>query len=103
MEHENNMQEIASELKNATYDEIDEVVKKWFDKTRTEGMKLGEKVIAAGIFGALQKHLNKQSPSLRDHERCIRDIRKIIAVQLAKQNDAEETVTEEATNDGTTE
>ena len=95
MEHENNMAEIASELKNATEEEITEVVKKWFEQTRTDGMKLGAKFIAAGVFGAIQKHLNKQNPSLRDYERCMKDIRKIIAVQLTKQNEIEEVTKQE--------
>jgi hypothetical protein len=95
MEHENNMTEIASELKNATEEEITEVVQKWFEQTRTDGMKLGAKFIAAGVFGALQKHLNKQNPSLRDYERCMKDIRKIIAVQLTKQNETEEATKQE--------
>lgn len=95
MEHENNMAEIASELKNATEEEITEVVQKWFEQTRTDGMKLGAKFIAAGVFGAIQKHLNKQNPSLRDYERCMKDIRKIIAVQLTKQNETEEVTKQE--------
>lgn len=95
MEHENNMAEIASELKNATEEEITEVVQKWLEQTRTDGMKLGAKFIAAGVFGAIQKHLNKQNPSLRDYERCMKDIRKIIAVQLTKQNETEEVTKQE--------
>lgn len=90
MEQDNNMKEIASELKNANEEEITDVIKKWFEQTRTDGMKLGAKLIAASVFGALQKHLNKQSPSLRDYERCVKDIRKIIAVQLTRQNETEE-------------
>lgn len=89
MEQENNMKEIASELKNASEEEITEVIKKWFEQTRTDGMKLGAQFISAGIFGAMQKHLNKPSPSLRDYERCIKDLRKIIAVQLPKKNEIE--------------
>ena len=84
MEHENNMAEIASELKNATEEEITEVVQKWFEQTRTDGMKLGAKFIAAGVFGAIQKHLNTVHPSLRSYERCIKDVQKIINVPLAK-------------------
>lgn len=95
MEHENNMAEIASELKNATEEEITEVAQKWFEQTRTDGMKLGAKFIAAGVFGAIHKHLNKQNPSLRDYERCMKDIRKIIAVQLTKQNETEEVTKQE--------
>lgn len=107
MAEENNMSEVISEIKSATEEEIREVIEKWFRKTRTDGMKLGAQLIAAGCFGAIQTNLNKTKPSLRDYERCIKDIRKIIAVQLTKQNDSEEVkadeVTEEISNDGTTE
>lgn len=107
MAEENNMSEVISEIKNATEEDIKEVVEKWFEKTRTDGMRLGAQFIAAGCFGAIQKNLNKAKPSLRDYERCIKDIRKIIAVQLSKQNNSEKTTTnevvEENTNDGTAE
>ena len=70
-------------------------------------MRLGAQFIAAACFGAIQKNLSKPKPSLRDYERCIKDIRKIIAVQLTKQNDAQETevneAMEETSNDRTAE
>lgn len=107
MAEENNMSEVISEIKNATENNIKKVVGDWFERTRTDGMKLGAKFIAAGVFGAIQKNLNKTKPSLRDYERCIKDIRKIIAVQLTKQNDLAgvETneVVEETIDDGATE
>lgn len=90
MAEENNMSEVVSELKSATEEEIKQVVEKWFEKTRMDGMKLGARFVAAGCFGAIQKNLNKPSPSLRDYKRCIEDIRKIIAVQMTKQNDSAE-------------
>ena len=107
MAEENNMSEVVSEIKNATEEDIKEVVEKWFEKTRMDGMRLGAQFIAAGCWGAIQKNLNKPNPSLRDHKRCIEDIRKIIAVQLHKKNESEETnateVVEDTTDDGATE
>ena len=42
-------------------------------------------------MGKIQKHLDKPGKaSLRDYERCIADIKKILAVQLTEQNDSEE-------------
>lgn len=102
-----NMSEVVDEIKNANEEELRKFIEGWYERTRTDGMRIGAKYIAAGIFGAIQVNLNKQRPSLRDYERCIKDIRKIIAVQLTRQNDSEKTVTEEVTeevaNDGTME
>ena len=104
MAEENNMSEVVSELQSATEEEIKEVVEKWFEKTRMDGMRLGAQFIAAGCWGAIQKNLSKQNPSLRDYKRCIEDIRKIIAVQLHKQNESNATeVVEDTTDDGATE
>lgn len=42
-------------------------------------------------MGKIQKHLDKPGKSsLRDYERCIADIKKILIVQLTQQNDSEE-------------
>lgn len=97
------IQEAANEIKNASTEELENVVTSWFEKTRTDGMKLGAKFISAAIFGAIQKHIKKKAkPSLRDYQRCIEEIIKIVAVQLAEQDDSEETV-EENEDDRTTE
>ena len=107
MAEEVKMSEVIDEIRNATEEEITEVIEDWFRKTRTDGMKLGAQFIAAGCFGAIQANLNKAKPSLRDYERCIKDIRKIIAVQLTKKDKTEEVdtneVVEEVANDGTAE
>lgn len=101
------MSEVIDEIKNATEEDITKVIEEWFRKTRTDGMKLGAQFIAAGCFGAIRANLNKPKPSLRDYERCIKDIRKIIAVQLSKKDKTEEVdtneVVEEVANDGTAE
>ena len=103
MAEENNMSEVISEIKNASEEDIKKVIENWFEKTRTDGMRLGAQFIAAGCWGAIQKNLNKPNPSLRDYKRCIEDIRKIIAVQLSKQNTKTNEVTEEKVDDGATE
>ena len=41
MAEENNMFEVISELKNATEEDIKETIEKWFEKTRTDGMRIG--------------------------------------------------------------
>lgn len=101
MAEEVKMSEVVDEIKNATEDELQKLIETWFERTRTDGMKLGAKYVALGIFGAIQKNLNKPKPSLRDYERCIKDIRKIISVPIAKQNEVSENndVPNEASND----
>ena len=101
------MSEVIDEIKNATEEEITEVIEDWFRKTRTDGMKLGAQFIAAGVMGAIRANLNKARPSLRDYERTIKDISKIIAVQLKPKNNSEKVdaneAVEEVANDGTAE
>lgn len=104
MTEEVKMSEVIDEIKNASEEEITEVIEDWFRKTRTDGMKLGAQFIAAGVWGAMQANLNKPKPSLRDYERFVKDVRKIIAVQLTKKDDINPNETaEEVANDGTAE
>lgn len=91
MAKETNIQEVVEEIKNADEETLRSTIEKWFESTRTEGMKIGAKFISAAIFGAIQKHTKKKSKvSLRDYERMTTEIVKIIAVQLTEQNDSEE-------------
>ena len=101
MAEETKVSEAMAEIKNANEDELRKVIYDWYERTRTDGMRIGAKMIAAAVFGAILNNLNKQRPSLRDYERCIKDIRKVIDVLLTQQNDSE--VTEEVNNDGTAE
>ena len=105
-----NMEEVISEVKEATTDELKALIEGWFEKTRTDGMKIGAGMISAAIFGVIQKHIKKKQgskPSLRDYQRCTDRIIEIISVQLTQQNDSEEAeqneTTEENVNDGTAE
>lgn len=91
MEENTNMSEVVDEIKNADEESIKKVVEDWFEKTRTSGMKIGATYIAAAVMGKIKKHLEKPGKtSLRDYERCIADIKKMLAVQLTQQNDSEE-------------
>ena len=100
MAEENNMKEVVTEIKNASEDEIKQVIEGWFEKTRTQGMKIGANFIAAAIFGVIKKHTKKVGKvSLNDYKRMTAEIVKIISVQLTEQNDLKE----ENKDDGTTE
>lgn len=103
MAEENVVSKAMDEIKGANEDELKKVIEEHFEAVRTQGMKIGATYIAAAIMGKIEKHLGKPGKtSLRDHERCIADIKKILSVQLTRQNDLEETVEEEA-GDRTTE
>ena len=100
MAENTNMAEVISEIQNATEDDLREVIEKWFEQTRTSGMKIGAQYMSAAIFGVIKKHLKKTSaPSLRDYKRCVDEIVSIISVQLTTQND----LAKENADDGTAE
>lgn len=95
MAEEINVSEAMNEIQNATEDELRAVIEKWYEQTRTDGLKIGAKMISAAIYGIIQKHTKKTAPSLRDYKRMTDEIIQIISVQLTKQEDV--------TNDGTEE
>lgn len=95
---ENKIQEVVEEIKSAKDEEIRSTIEKWFEQTRNQGLKIGASYIAAAVAGVMEKHLKKgKDASKRDLERCVRDIYKIVSVQLTQQNDLEDN------NDGTEE
>ena len=101
---ETKMSDVVSEIKGATEEELREVIEKWFENTRAQGMKIGANYIAAAVYGAIEKNLKKGSnSSLRDYQRAIKRIIEIVSVQLkqdeTQQNDLEENATEEIAND----
>lgn len=101
MEENTNVVEVVEEIKSADEDTLRSTIEKWYESTRTAGMKIGAQFISAAIFGVIQKHIKKKTgakASLRDYQRCTDEIIKIISVQLTQQNDLEEN-----NNDGTTE
>jgi hypothetical protein len=96
-----NMTEVVEEIRGADEDQLKEVISRWFEETRTAGLKIGASFISAAVYSAIQKHLvKKEKSSLRDYKRCIDDIIKIVSRQLqTQQNDYKEV----DSNDGTTE
>lgn len=100
MVEETKMTEVVSEIKNATEEELREVIEKWFEQTRTSGMKIGAIHIAAAVYGAIEQNLKKGSnSSLRDYQRAIKRIVEIVSVQLTRQNDSEITEALEEVSD----
>ena len=101
-----NIKEAVKEIKESDEESLQKVIEDWFERTRTQGLKLGAQYISAAIFGVISKHIIKKvKPSLRDYKRCIDEIIKIVSVQLkqqdTQQNDSE--AEKENTNDGTAE
>lgn len=102
MAEETNIKEAVKEIKESNEESLQKVIEDWFEKTRTQGLKLGAQYISAAIFGVIQKHTKKASKvSLNDYKRMTAEIIKIISVQLTRQNDLE--TEKENTNDGTAE
>ena len=102
---EMNMSAVVDEIKGASEEELREVIEKWFEDTRTQGMKIGASYISAAVYGAARKNLKKgvNSSSLRDCQRALKRILEIVSIQLDQetvQNDSNDTeVVEEASND----
>lgn len=95
---EENIKEVVEEIRSADDETLQSTIEKWFESTRTDGMKVGARLISAAVFGVIQKHLKKKAkPSLRDYQRAVDEIIKIVAVQLTPQKTLEENE-----NDGTT-
>lgn len=101
MTENTNMSEVVEEIRNASEEELREVIEQWFEHFRTQGMRIGAQFIAAAVAGAIDKNLKKGSQSsLRDYQRAIKSIVEIVSVQLARQNDTVEVEeSEEAAND----
>ena len=92
MDEQNKMiEEAVAELQSADEAKLKEVIEKWFENTRNDGIRIGAQFISAAVAGVMEKHLKKgKDVSKRDLERCMRDIYKIVSVQLAQQNDSED-------------
>lgn len=87
MDEDVKVQEVVDEVRASADDEkLKRVIETWYEKTRTDGMKLGAQFMCAAVYGAMQKHiLQKANPSLRDYKRMSDDIAKVISVPLRKQ------------------
>lgn len=103
MEEKLNMSEVVEEIKGASEEELREVIERWFEQTRTAGMKIGASFISIAVYDAIEKNLKKGSQSsLRDYQRAIKKIIEIVSVQL-KQQETVQNDLEEVVDDGTAE
>ena len=105
MSENTNVSKAVEEIKNADEEQLKKIIERWFEQTRTAGLKLGAQMISVVINDAIEKNLkNGYNSSLRDYQRAIKRIAEIISIQLTQQNDYEvEETLEEETNDGTAE
>ena len=104
MEEKTNMSEMVAEIEGASDEELRGVIERWFERTRTSGMKIGAFYISAAVADAIKK--NVKTGSLRDYQRATKAVMDIVSVQLkqheTQQNDLEEAM-EEIDDDGTAE
>jgi IS5 family transposase len=92
MEKKNNMSEVISEIKAADEESLQKVIEEWFDKTRTQGLKIGASFISAAVYAAIRKHITMKASkaTLRDYRRCIAEITGIVEKQIkTQQNETE--------------
>lgn len=100
MAEEINMSEVVKEVKNANEEELRKIIEDWYERTRTDGLKLGAKMISIVVADTIKKHTKKTSKvSLNDYRRMTSEILEIISVQLTEQNDLAENEMEETSND----
>lgn len=100
MAEETRIKEAIEEIKKSDENELKKIIERWFESTRTDGLRLGAKMISVVVFDTIKKHTKKAGKvSLNDYKRMTADIMQIISVQLTEQNDSEEAITEETSND----
>ena len=100
MAEETNIKEVVEEIRNADEEQLTKTIEQWFERTRTQGMKIGATYLSAAVYGTIEKHLKKStSPSLRDYKRCIDDIIRIVSVQLKQSTQQNDSEVEENEND----
>lgn len=102
MAEETNIKEAVKEIKESDEESLQKVIEDWFERTRTQSIKIGAQYISAAIFGVIQKNIVKKAkPSLRDYKRMTEEIIKIVSVQLRQQN-TEQNDSEEKESNKTT-
>ena len=101
MADEVNITEVAHEIKNKSNEELKKTIEQWYEKTRTQGMKIGAQMISAAVAGVIEKNLSKkQNPSLRDYKRMTDSIIKIVSVQIKQTSTEQNNLETTENNDG---
>ena len=87
---EQNVLEAVAEIKNTNEENLRRIIEHWFEATHNDGLKIGAQLISAAVYAAIQKNLNKEGKTtMNDYKRAIKEITKIVQVQLTKQSDLE--------------
>lgn len=76
---------VVDEIKDIQNDDelLTNTIKDWYEKTRTQGMRLGAQMICVAGEDILKRHLTKKNkPSLRDYERATTELVKLFSVPL---------------------
>lgn len=90
MADEANIAEVANEIKNKSDEELKKTIKQWYEKTHTQGLKLGARMICAAGTDILTKHIRKKDkPSLRDYKRATEELIHLFSIPI-KQAETEQ-------------
>ena len=104
MEENTNVNQAIEELKGKDEEQLKQIIERWFDKTRMDGLRLGAQMISVVIDDAIRKSLKDgMNSSHRDFKRAINKIYEIISVQLKQHKTVQNDLMEETNNDGTAE
>lgn len=88
---DNNIDVFVEQIKDSKDEELRTCIEEWFEKIRTQSMKIGASYIAAAVYATIKKHVEKPDASLRDYKRMTKELIKITSVQLkTKGNKTEE-------------
>ena len=103
MEEKTNVSKVVEEIKSLDDERLKQAIERWFEQTRTDGMKIGANYISIAVFDAIKKNLKDgMNSSHRDFKRAIQNIVEIVSVQLKPQETVQNDL-EETTDDGTAE
>ena len=90
MADEANIAEVANEIKNKSDEELKKTIEQWYEKTRTQGLKLGARMICTAGTDILTKHIGKKDkPSLRDYKRATEELIHLFPIPI-KQAETEQ-------------
>ena len=93
---------VINEIKTADEENLKKVIEEWFERTRTDGLKIGAQMVSTVVLNIIKTHTKKPGKtSLRDYERMTKDITDLLLVQMKKQKSNNEK--EESSDDGSTE
>lgn len=101
MADEVNISEVAEEIKNANDEELKKTIENWYEKTRTQGLKLGARMICAAGTDILTKHIGKKDkPSLRDYKRATEELIHLFTIPIKQAETEQNNLETPENNDG---